>query len=544
MASPYVKRRATATPQTQPIAGRESEMVANNAGGFGFKLNDWERLYRFLILGSEGGTYYVGEQKLTEQNAACAIRCIKEDGLKAVGWAEDINVNNRAPKTDQQLFVLALALKYGNNATKLRVRNVAPGMLRTGTHLLHFVAMVDSLGGWGRAKANIVRDWFEHHPSDWLAYQIIKYRSRDGWSMRDALRVAHPKALTSKHAWLYDYTCGRKSTEADWPDLIVDNEIMRATALEEDAVKGALFGLAHGLPREALPTEALKDPKVWEALLPAMAPHQLLRNLGNLAARGLLDQRNETVIEKLCNQKTLSKARVHPFAILLAQLVYMQGHGVRGGNKWSLDRWVVEALDDAYDLSFSAAAPTGKRLLVAIDVSASMRQDCVGTPISAETAAAAMALTIARLEPYATVVQFDTAVRRVLPVTKRSSLSSLPVTSRGGGTDLSAPLRWAMGDGVDALAGYFQKQGSAGAARVEHYDAFILLTDNETWAGRAHTSQVLSDYRRKVNPQARLICCAMAANHANIVDPEDKLSLGCAGLDTNIPSIVTEFING
>jgi 60 kDa SS-A/Ro ribonucleoprotein len=45
--------------QARPISGREKEMLPNNAGGYGFQLDDWERLERFLILGSESGTYYV-----------------------------------------------------------------------------------------------------------------------------------------------------------------------------------------------------------------------------------------------------------------------------------------------------------------------------------------------------------------------------------------------------------------------------------------------------------------------------------------------------
>ena len=32
-------------------------MVANDAGGYVYALDDWARLDRFLILGTEGGTY-------------------------------------------------------------------------------------------------------------------------------------------------------------------------------------------------------------------------------------------------------------------------------------------------------------------------------------------------------------------------------------------------------------------------------------------------------------------------------------------------------
>ena len=51
------------TPQSQPIPGKT--MVANSAGGYSFPVDQWERLNRFLILGSEGGSYYASQQALT-----------------------------------------------------------------------------------------------------------------------------------------------------------------------------------------------------------------------------------------------------------------------------------------------------------------------------------------------------------------------------------------------------------------------------------------------------------------------------------------------
>ncbi len=55
------------TPQSQPIPG--SDQKPNNAGGFAWEVDRWNLLDRFLILGSESGTYYVGAQQLTAQHA-------------------------------------------------------------------------------------------------------------------------------------------------------------------------------------------------------------------------------------------------------------------------------------------------------------------------------------------------------------------------------------------------------------------------------------------------------------------------------------------
>ena len=56
----YLKRYGTRrVPQWAPIPG--SGQVPNSAGGFAWEVDDWARLRRFLILGSEDGSYYASE---------------------------------------------------------------------------------------------------------------------------------------------------------------------------------------------------------------------------------------------------------------------------------------------------------------------------------------------------------------------------------------------------------------------------------------------------------------------------------------------------
>ena len=52
--------------------------VPNSAGGFAWSVDDWTRLRRFLILGSEGGSYYASELELTRKNAQAVERCLAE----------------------------------------------------------------------------------------------------------------------------------------------------------------------------------------------------------------------------------------------------------------------------------------------------------------------------------------------------------------------------------------------------------------------------------------------------------------------------------
>ena len=62
------------TPQSEAIPGKD--MVPDSAGGYAFAVDDWKRLDRFLILGAEGGTYYIKEQALTKENASFMFRSL------------------------------------------------------------------------------------------------------------------------------------------------------------------------------------------------------------------------------------------------------------------------------------------------------------------------------------------------------------------------------------------------------------------------------------------------------------------------------------
>src|ERR1700676_4977541 len=135
--SNYAKHvSATKTPQSEKIFG--SNQVANSAGGFSFAVDNWTRLNRFLVLGSEGGSYYAGEHKMTVENAKGVIECIKENGVKVVDIVVEVSHSGRAPKNDPSIFVLALVSKYGNDAARSHVYKNLSKVCRISTHLFQF----------------------------------------------------------------------------------------------------------------------------------------------------------------------------------------------------------------------------------------------------------------------------------------------------------------------------------------------------------------------------------------------------------------------
>lgn len=161
MTSAYLTYSTLVAPQSEAIPG--SDQVPNNAGGFAFPVDDWGRLHRFLILGSEGGTYYVGQREMVRQNAQAVERCLKEDGLRTVAAIVEVSKAGRAAKNDPALFALAMAFGIGDQSTRKAAGDALPLVARTGTHLLHFAAYVEQFRGWGRGLRKAVSRWYLNH---------------------------------------------------------------------------------------------------------------------------------------------------------------------------------------------------------------------------------------------------------------------------------------------------------------------------------------------------------------------------------------------
>jgi 60 kDa SS-A/Ro ribonucleoprotein len=517
----FSRKTAAATPQTQAIPNT----VANSAGGYAFAIDDWARLDRFLILGSEGGSYYAGERVLTRENAAAVLRAIQADGVRAVARIVEISASGRAPKNDPALFALALAASADDLATRRAALAALPKVARTGTHLFQFAELVQGSRGWGRALRRAVGAWYLAPPVDRLAYQLVKYRQRNGWSHRDLLRLAHPATAEPARAALLDWVCCGTHSEA-LPSLA-----RGAVALSRAAngAEAASLIRAENLPREAVPTELLNDPAVWEALLERMPLTALVRSLAKLTSVGVIKPFGDhlpLVLSALGDAERIAAARLHPLAILLALRTYAQGHGDRGALRWEPVQSVVDALNAAFYTAFKVVEPTGKRLLLALDVSGSMAIGRVaGSSLTPREASAAMALMTAATEANTHIVGF-TGGMVPLPLSPSMRLddavqavSGLPFER----TDCAQPMLYAL------------KQGLL-------VDAFVVYTDSETWAGSIRPVQALRQYRAQTGIAAKLVVVGMVSNGFSIADPDDAGMLDVVGFDTATPGVIADFV--
>lgn len=519
------------TPQTQPIPG--AGQVMNAAGGYAWAVDDWTRLDRFLVLGTEGGAYYASERKLTVENAQAVADCLRQDGPRTVARIVAVSAGGRAPKNDPALFALAMAAALGDPTTRQAALAALPQVARTGTHLFHFLGYVEAFRGWGRGLRRAVAAWYTAKPATALAYQAVKYQQRDGWSHRDVLRLAHPHAPTDQHAIIFHWMVkGWPGVgEAPHPDAAV-RQIWALERAQRVTQRAAMIELIerYDLPWEAVPSQWLGVAEVWQALLPKLPLTALLRNLARMTASGALTAGSvETaqVVRTLGDGEVLRKARIHPIAVLAALTTYARGRGARGSLQWTPIPAVVDALDRAFYLAFGAVEATGKRIVLALDVSGSMAGGMVaGVPgLTPRVASTAMALVTAAVEPQVTIVGFSEELTP-LAITPGQRLDEALRVTGGlpfGGTDCARPMLWALEKGVQA-------------------DAFVVYTDSETWFGQVHPVQALQEYRRKTGIPARLVVVAMTASGFTIADPQDAGMLDVVGFDVAAPQVIGDFI--
>ena len=551
----YLKRHGTRrVPQWVPLPGQ----VANAAGGHAWPIDGWARLRRFLILGSEGGSYYASEWKLTRENVQTVQRAIHADGKRVVAEIVAVSREGRAPKNDPALFALAVAAASEDVETRKAALDALPQVARTGTHLFQFASFVDGFRGWGRSLRRAVGRWYAAQSVDALAYQAVKYRQRGGVSHRDLLRLAHPAQRVSAgnptldvsdaHRRLFEWIVRGGHTDG-LPRLV--EGFVRAQSAETPHETATLVR-EYGLPREAVRTEHLTSPEVWEALLADMPMTALIRNLATLTRVGVVAPRSagtRKVVEQLGDAERIRRARVHPIALLAALRTYQAGRGARGRQTWNPVRHVVDALDAAFYTAFANVEPAAKRLLLALDVSGSMTAGSVaGVPgLTPRDASAALALVTAATEPEYEIVGFFAGTHGWKPSANRrrvwslgdDGISPLAISPRQrltdavqavsnlpfGGTDVALPMLYAQAQGLEV-------------------DTFVIYTDSETWAGDVHPAQALRDYRLASGIDARLVVVGMVSNGFTVADPADEGMLDVVGFDTATPQLISDFARG
>jgi 60 kDa SS-A/Ro ribonucleoprotein len=534
------KASKTSTPQSEKAAKGQKQ---NHAGGYTFTVSPLERAKRFLILGSEG-SYYQSGAKLSKENAKNLIKLIESGhSTELVDLIVEVSTEGRAPKQDAGLFALAVASSHGTDAERTYAMSRLPEVARTATSLFVYVGYTQQFRGWGSGLRRAVAKWYLDKPVDKVAYQAVKYRQREGYTHRDIFRLTHPQtsdvALQGLGEWIL-------RGNAENAPRIVKGFIEAQTAPEN---KLPLLISEYNLSWEMLPTEALNNVKVWEALLdtPGSVPlGALIRQLPRLTRIGVIKSlggKTSDIVARITDPEELAKARIHPVNLLVSLKTYSQGRSQQGSGTWIPESRITDALDKAFYLAFKTITPANKRTLIGLDVSGSMGWGAMTQAggLTPRDITAAISLVISATEPETHTIAFTGGSRwggssgsnvsanvTEVKITPRMRLDDVIRKTEAlpfGGTDCALPMLYALEKGLEV-------------------DTFVVMTDNETWAGSMHPHEALAKYRKATGINAKLVVFSTEATKFSIADPKDPGMLDIAGFDSAAPQIMTEFSRG
>jgi len=288
------------------------------------------------------------------------------------------------------------------------------------------------------------------------------------------------------------------------------------------------------LVREHIPTVLFGSREIWATLLETMPLEALLRNLGKMTQNGVAGDKYKEIVARMTDQTAILKARIHPIKVLVASKVYKNGHGDLGSLSWVPNHFISNAFTQLYQLSYGTITPTGQSIMVAVDVSGSMSSAVLGSKVlTCRDASIAMALLYLETEKNVSIVAFS-----------------------DGLVDMSTPSRSQLRRGMTIDQALSATSGMSFSSTdcvlpilhaIKHnlkIDAFIVLTDNETYAPNEHPQSALVRYRQLMGTQTKLIVIGMTGNCFTIVDPTDRKTLNLAGFDTSTPEIASMFLRG
>lgn len=538
-----VKKKTYATimkpSQTDKPIGDRDDVVKNHAGGYVFKEEASIILDRFLILGTEGRSFYSSEKELTVQNANAIIAMIKTNPKMVLDRVVEVSKKGLSLKNDTCIFVLALIYTYGDNEAKRAARDNFRTIVRIPTHLMLFIETVRGLRGLGRSIKSSIKSWYEDADDNTLEYHVVKYWNRNDWKQCDILNIAHPSDKgNAKKKEIFSYIINSKRVD----DYKYDKKILPIVAARDDlfalppeakSVKSAVEIMAanSSITHEMIPTWLKGYKEVWEVLAESMPLEAMIRNLNKMTSLGMFSDKGSEFTRKIVNRITdsenLKRARIHPFKIFVAKNTYESGRGDLGSLTWEPSGAIVGALDRAFVKSFEYTDRIeNKRILVAVDSSGSMRTNkTLGQ--SCSVVAAAMSYIYMKICDNVDFLTYDTRCAEVNGVHDGMSLAEFTKVYadkfRGGGTDGSLPAQFAIKE-------------------KRKYDAIITFSDNETWAGEDRVESVYNNYRKSFNEDLVAIDMAMTPVAFRQNDPKHPLNYSITGLNPEGPNIIRKII--
>ena len=520
----YTERKNSG--QYAPAKGYEDQMVQNHEGAYSFKVDDLMRLRRWLLLGSEGGSFYQTEEELTLENVQTLEKFIEENSKEVLKVVEEHVDNRWYIRPYYCMFAAVLLTSDRNREVKNDAYRILNKLATTPFNLFRLLNYFKQTRGFGHSVRKFVQGWYLSKDKHTLYYQTLKYRSRDGWTHRDALLQGHVKPFTDWQQELFHFLAELAKGKAKLTDVPPNDNfaigLKKLYELPENFWTGRSFSevidivTKYRLTWDVIPTEYLNSKELWRELyknnlVPAQAT---LRQLPRLAALGVPSDLYIPVLEENADKFSF-------YEVLRAYGVYRTGKSRNisftpiGKVEHSLKRILSSKFDNDSEVKLNVESG----IVIGVDVSASMTWHHGDIGLTPANLAQIFGSYLARVLPKAKYVEFDTDIRRTSP--HKTFDDALNARANGGGTDTSLPFRYAASNG--------------------YYDAVVILTDSETWAGQEHAIEIIDRDLIPRNERFKAVNVPFESNPYSTL-PNDPRFLEVVGPVPELDKIILEFL--
>uniref|UniRef100_A0AAV2JWL6 TROVE domain-containing protein n=1 Tax=Knipowitschia caucasica TaxID=637954 RepID=A0AAV2JWL6_KNICA len=386
-----------------------------------------------------------------------------------------------------------------------------------------------------------VSNWYNGQDAMTLATVVAKCKQQSGWSHKDLLKLSHTKPANDGVSLVCKYIMkGWKEIKTEYADKENPEEVLKVLSYLEvvdkikhssDETEVITMIEEHALEREHLLTSHLKSRNVWRALLKEMPLRLLMKRLGKMTAKKILDPgstETQTVCDRIQNEVILKKARIHPFTILVALENYKKGQGYKGKTKWETEGNIIDAMDAAFYKSLTGGdsaeylEPVDKNLVIAVDISTSLSSVVPGTSLSTAVAAAAITMSFSSTEANTQVLAYSSGA--LIPCSVAAGMTLEQVTAEmiktpSDCTDCTLPMAWAT-------------------ENEKAVDVFIILTNNPIWPFSASPVEALKKHRQKMGIFSKFVMCGLTSTGHAIADTPDRGVLSICGFDLGAITLI------
>ena len=475
-------------------------LTTNNAGGVAYLKDAKQALAQIAATNCFNGTFYANAQNNFEV-ANEAVEKLKDDPEFISKVA--IYSRKKCYMKDMPAF---LAVKLINIDTKM-FRRTFSKVIDNGKMLQTFVqiALSEKINLSRGTCKHAFRDWFQSHTSEEI------FRASVGKpSMRDILRLTHPKPENEEKSTLYAYLKGAKRIEDSLKtydkegNVFVNNKGVKYEQLWKNLPEVVKSYEEYKVTKEGdvpnvdfrLLTSLDLGKEEWTQIAKNAPWHMTRMNLNTFQRHGVFEDKSVVglIADRLRSESEIKKSRVFPYHLLAAY-------------KNSSDDVPAEikmALQNAMEIAVDNVPEFKGNIVLCPDVSASMGSPVTGhrkgssSTVRCVDVAALVSACVLRKNPMAQILPFDTGLHLDHDINSKDSI----VTNAdklsafcGGGTDCSLPLKRLNETSANADVVIY----------ISDYESWFEASDDGYWRSGPAMEEQWSEFKKN-NLNAKLIC--------------------------------------